>query len=116
VALVVAAEVKPASAGGTGGGEMQSLVNWLNWGSVAFGLVAAGLWFYATVAKVEDRSTGNWDNPPLTTTHKGRTIDILATAAKQTRLNSYAAAVTALASLSAALSLLTTQLWGPFSK
>jgi hypothetical protein len=82
----------------------------LLWASAVFGLVAALLWFYATIVKVDYRRTLKKDGSPepaiTEDENGGREINVLETAKKQTYWNMWAALATGLSMLCQAFSLL----------
>jgi hypothetical protein len=78
--------------------------------SALLGIVAAGLWIFASYQEVhydpEERDESGL-YPAVITEQKGeRTIDVLKTAENQTKWNGWAALVTGLAALANALSLM----------
>jgi hypothetical protein len=82
---------------------MDVMKNVLIWIGILFGLVAALLWFYSTIAKVDytpqtDRQ--GWTDAAITRIEGDRTIDVLSTADRQTKINKWAAIATALSVIS----------------
>jgi hypothetical protein len=74
--------------------------SFLSWASVFVQLVAALLWYYATLAKVnakriaENNTVDGWQPEQIVSSDDGR--DVLATAELQTYWNRWAAGVTGL--------------------
>ncbi len=73
------------------------------WVSAISGIVAAVLWFLATVVKVRHKRETSFD---ITCKDGGREIGVLATAEKQTTWNRWAALFTGLSMLAQAVSLM----------
>ncbi len=81
----------------------------LLWVSAIAGVIAAVLWFIATVVTVKYKRTMRKDGTPESAITEdengGREIDVLLTAKRQTRWNRWAALATAISMLAQALSL-----------
>lgn len=75
----------------------------LNWGTVLFGFLAAGLWFKSTITSVPPNPNSN--EFVITETDNGKETDVLATAARQVWWNRWAAAATGVAVLCQAIAM-----------
>lgn len=78
----------------------------MSWVSAISGIIAAVLWFSATVVKVKHKRETSFD---ITFENSGRQIGFLATAMKQTTWNMWAALFTGISMLAQAISLLITE-------
>jgi hypothetical protein len=80
----------------------------LVWISAISGLIAAVLWFIATVIKVDYKEImkNGFVDAAITENENGRQIDILLTAKQQTLWNRWAALVTGLSMLAQSISLM----------
>jgi len=78
------------------------------WVSAVTGVIAAVLWFIATVIKVdyEDIVKNGFAEAAITENENGREIDVLLTAKLQTRWNRWAAFATGMSMLAQAISLM----------
>jgi len=78
------------------------------WASAISGLIAAVLWFIATVIKVDykDIVKNGFTEAAITENENGRKADVLRTAKLQTAWNRWAAFVTGVSMLAQAISLM----------
>ena len=84
---------------------MKMIILWL---SAISGLIAAVLWFIATLIKVDykDIVTNGFTEAAITENENGREIDVLLTAKRQTTRNRWAALATGISMLAQAISLM----------
>jgi hypothetical protein len=87
---------------------------WATWGAVAFAIIAAALWYWASTVSVPpvdrpDPSDPNYMEARITTQDGDKVVDVVETAKAQSRWNSYAARAAAISAAMQAVALIVRQ-------